>query len=99
VLFFYCQINATTTSQETITWTRDGATLKHDVPHIRIRASTSSANFTSLLLVVDSFQDADSGVYQCISTVQGYASGFTLNVTGMSVVSLDHVDVHAHAAQ
>jgi hypothetical protein len=82
VLFFYCQIN-TTTPQGTITWTKDGVQLDQNVPHIRIRASTDSADFTTLLLVVDSFQSSDNGVYQCISTVEDFANGSSLALTGM----------------
>ena len=53
-----------------------------DVPHIRLRTSTSSSS-TTLLLVLDNMVFSDAGVYQC--TAQDgldTASGNELNITG-----------------
>ena len=53
-----------------------------DVPHIRLRTSTSSSS-TTLLLVLDNVVSSDAGMYQC-SAQDGLdtASGVELNVAG-----------------
>ena len=66
VVWLYCQVDSKTPNV-TATWTKDNVTLVQDVPHIRMRSSQTDTD-TTFLLVVDTFQSSDSGVYQC--TVQ-----------------------------
>ena len=53
-----------------------------DVPHIRLRTSTSSSS-TTLLLVLDNVVSSDAGMYQCTaqSGLQSF-SGNELNIKG-----------------
>ena len=63
VLWLYCEVNSTSSSL-CVTWFKDGGSLVQDVPHIRLRTSTSSSS-TTLLLVLDNAVYSDAGVYQC----------------------------------
>ena len=81
VLWLYCEVNSTSSSLS-VSWSKDGGSLVQDVPHIRLRTSTSSSS-TTLLLVLDNVVSSDAGVYQC--TAQDgleTACGSSLNVTG-----------------
>ena len=66
VVWLYCQVNSKTPTVRA-TWAKDSVPLVQDVPHIRMRSSQTDTD-TTFLLVVDTFQSSDSGVYQC--TVQ-----------------------------
>ena len=81
VLWLYCEVNSTSTSLS-VSWSKDGGSLVQDVPHIRLRTSTSPSS-TTLLLVVDNVVSSDAGVYQCAAQ-DGLdtASGSSLNVAG-----------------
>ena len=81
VVWLYCEVNSTAPTL-TVTWNKDGVALMQDVPHIRMRSSTS-ASATTLLLVLDNFQVSDGGTYQC-SAQDGTstAMGDTLTLTG-----------------
>ena len=85
VLWIYCDVNSTSSSLS-VAWFKDGGSLVQDVPHIRLRTSTSSSS-TTLLLVLDNVVSSDAGVYQC-SAQDGpdTASGNELNVTGEYLV-------------
>ena len=64
MLWLYCDVNSTSSSLS-VTWVFDRIrSLVQDVPHIRLRTSTSSSS-TTLLLVVDNVVSSDGGVYQC----------------------------------
>ena len=74
MVWLYCEVNSTSPTL-TVTWNKDSVALVQDVPHIRMRSSTS-ASVTTFLLVVDNFQVSDGGSYQCsvqdgTSTVMG----------------------------
>ena len=82
VVWLYCQVNSRTPTVRA-TWTKDSVQLVQDVPHIHMRSSQTDAD-TTFLLVVDTFQSSDSGVYQCI--VQNAAMiglGTALMLTGI----------------
>ena len=84
VVWLYCQVNITTPTV-TVTWTKDSVPLVQDVPHIRMR-SFPTHFYTTFLLVVDTFQNSDSGVYQC--TVQdGAMTGMGTALTLMGTVA------------
>ena len=81
MLWLYCDVNSISSSL-LVAWSKDGGSLVQDVPHIRLRTSTSSSS-TTLLLVLDNMVSSDAGVYQC--TAQDgldTASGNELNITG-----------------
>ena len=81
VIWLYCEVNSRA-STFTVTWNKDNVPLVQDVPHIRIRNSTSDTS-TTFLLVVDNFQASDNGTYQC--TAQNgttTANGTALTLTG-----------------
>ena len=81
VLWLYCEANSTSSSLS-VSWSKDGGSLVQDVPHIRLRTSTSSSS-TTLLLVLDNVVSSDTGVYQC--TAQDgldTASGSGLTIKG-----------------
>ena len=63
VIWLYCQVNSTSPTL-TVTWTKDSVPVVLDVPHIRMRRSTSASS-TILILIVDNFQSSDTGMYQC----------------------------------
>lgn len=63
VFWLYCEVNSIA-SILIVTWNKDGVPMLQDVPHIRIRNYTSTYS-TTFLLVVDNFQDSDTGIYQC----------------------------------
>ena len=84
VVWLYCQVSIKTLTV-TATWTKDSVPLVQDVPHIRMRSSQTDTD-TTFLLVVDTFQSSDSGVYQC--TVQDgamTAMGTALMLTGIGI--------------
>ena len=84
VVWLYCQVNSTA-STLTVTWSKDGASLVQDVPHIRMRSSSDDTS-TTLLLVLDNLQASDSGVYRCTAQDGGEtARGNALTLTGLSV--------------
>ena len=86
MVWLYCQVNSRTPTVRA-TWTKDSVPLVQDVPHIHMRSSHTDAD-TTFLLVVDTFQSSDSGVYQC--TVQDGAMtgmGTALTLTGIDVAS------------
>ena len=69
-----------------LTWRRNGIPLVQTVPHIRIRLSTTTY-ISTLLLVVDNFQDSDSGIYQCGATQDGESAvGLQANLIGMECI-------------
>ena len=81
VVWLYCEVNSTS-SNLTVTWNRDSASLVQDVPHIRMRSSTSGT-CTSFLLVVEDFQVSDSGSYQCaVQEGTNTVMGDMLTLTG-----------------
>ena len=81
VVWLYCEVNSTE-STLTVTWNKDNILLVQDVPHIRIRNSTSDTS-TTFLLVVDNFQASDNGTYQCTAQDKGAtANGTALTLTG-----------------
>ena len=87
VLWLYCEVNSTSSSLS-VSWSKDGVSLVQDVPHIRLRISTSSSS-TTLLLVLDNVVSSDAGVYQC--TAQDgldTASGSALTITGYFLIEI-----------
>ena len=79
VVLLYCEVNY---NASTVTWNKDNIPLVQDVPHIRMRNSTSDTSIT-FLLVVDNFWASDNGTYQC--TAQNgttTANGTALTLTG-----------------
>ena len=81
VVWLYCEVNSTE-STLTVAWNKDGVPLIQDVPHIRMRNSTSDTSIT-FLLVVDNFQASDNGTYQCTAQDGGAtANGIALTLTG-----------------
>lgn len=86
VVWLYCQVNSIALTL-TVTWTKDGVPLVQDVPHIRMRSSSSAAASSTFLLVVDTFRGSDSGVYQCTAEDRGdTAIGTALTLTGNAVM-------------
>ena len=85
VLRLYCQVKFIT-SNLTVTWTRDGAPLVKDLPHIDIFFShdrCTSNDSVTLALVVDTFHNSDSGMYQCTAEDGIHrAIGRALTLTG-----------------
>ena len=85
VLWLYCEVNSTASSL-VVAWSKDGDRLVQDVPHIRMRRSTSGST-TILLLVVDIFLESDVGTYRCTAQDgQDTASGTSLNLTGLIIM-------------
>ncbi len=83
VVWLYCEIDLSSPSL-TLSWNKDRILLVQDVPHIRIR-TTTSANVISVFLIVDSFQASfsDGGIYQCVAEDDGTAEvGRSLTLTG-----------------
>ena len=81
VVWLYCKVNSIR-STLTVTWNKDGVPLVQDVPHIRIRNSTSVTS-TTFILMVDNFQASDDGTYQCNAQDERVrASGTALILTG-----------------
>ena len=81
VVWLYCQVNSKGVTV-TGTWTKDNVSLVQDVPHIRTRTSRGNDD-TTFLLVMDTFQGSDSGVYQCTAEEGGeMAMGTALTLTG-----------------
>ena len=85
ILWLYCEVKATSSSLS-VSWNKDGKSLIQDVPHIRLRTSTSSSS-TTLLLVLDNVVCSDTGVYQCTAQ-DGLDNdrGLELNVTGECLI-------------
>ena len=90
VLWLYCEVNSTSTSLS-VSWSKDGGSLVQDVPHIRLRISTSSSS-TTLLLVVDNVVSSDAGVYQC-SAKNGLviSAGSSISLSGyyMTIIKIN----------
>ena len=90
VLWLYCEVNSTSTSLS-VSWSKDGGSLVQDVPHIRLRTSTSSSS-TTLLLVVDNVVSSDGGVYQC-SAKNGLviSAGSSISLSGyyMTIITIN----------
>ena len=82
MVWLYCQVNSTA-STLTVTWSKNGAPLVQDVPHLRMRNSSDNTS-TTLLLVLDNLQASDSGVYQC--TAQD--GGQTVVGTSLTLLSM-----------
>ena len=79
-MWLYCEVNSIS-STLSVTWNKDGGTLVQDVPHIRLRTSTSSTS-TTLLLVIDNVVSSDTGIYQCTArNGQETANGIVFNMT------------------
>lgn len=100
MIWLYCQVNSAAPNL-TVTWTRDGTPLVEDIPHIRMKnsiisddvISLSGDNSTAFLLIVDSFQGSDSGVYQCTAEVgEDIVNGTALMLTG--TLKLYFMDKH-----
>ena len=89
VLWLYCEVNFTSTSLS-VSWSKDGGSLVQDVPHIRLRTSTSTSS-TTLLLVVDNVVSSDAGVYQC-SAKNGLviSAGSSISLSGyyMTIIKI-----------
>ena len=84
VVWLYCHVNSIASTLR-VTWSKDGASLVQDVPHIRMRSSSDDTS-TTLLLVLDNLQASDSGVYQCTAQDGGETvRGTALTLTGLSV--------------
>ena len=81
MLFLYCNVNSILPTV-TVSWTKDAILLVQDVPHIRLRASNNSDSMT-LLLIIDSFEVSDDGIYQCWAQQGGnIVFGEMLSLTG-----------------
>ena len=92
VLWLYCEVNSTSTSLS-VSWSKDGGSLVQDVPHIRLRTSTSSSS-TTLLLVVDNVVSSDTGVYQCTAK-NGLviSAGSSISLSGYYIMKIIEIDV------
>lgn len=87
IVFLYCAIHSFSPTLK-LSWIKDNLPLVPNIPHVRIRKSTSR-NYKTLLLVVDSFQKNDDGRYWCIAEDWGYmVNGNSFNLTGILVVQL-----------
>ena len=64
-----------------VEWYKNNLRLYQDAPHIRMRQFASDTN-TTLMLVINNFQQSDNGVYQCITSEGG---GIFSNVKGKKV--------------
>ena len=81
VIWLYCEVNSIATTL-TAFWNKDTRVLIEDVPHIRMRNSTSDSS-TTFFLVIDNFQMSDSGRYQCvIQNGQDEGNGRVFNLNG-----------------
>ena len=81
VIWLYCEVNSIATNL-TAFWNKDMDVLIEDVPHIRMRTRTSGSS-TTFVLVIDNFQMADSGMYQCvIQKGQDEGNGRVFNLSG-----------------
>ena len=83
VIWLYCTGNSESATP-TITWVKNGVTLRNDPPHILIRSSSNVTDMlTSSSLVVDNFGLADDGSYMCqASDGTATVSSSTLSLTG-----------------
>ena len=81
VIWLYCEVDSVSPSLR-VTWNKDNVPLTQDVPHIRMRSSSTTSS-TTFLLVVDNFQSSDDGTYQCTAE-DGVTTGngSTLILTG-----------------
>ncbi len=87
VIWLYCEINTTDTTLSA-TWLKDDFILVQDVPHIRLRYLTS-AQSTTLLLVIDNYGISDNGAYHCSAqTTREMTSGNQIALTG-NIVAVD----------
>ncbi len=82
VIWLFCEVNSTADTL-TATWSKDGAILEQDTPHIRLRNSNTSSA-TTLLLVIDYVELSDAGLYQCtaMNGQEFSATGMVFNMTG-----------------
>ena len=81
VIWLYCDVDSVSSSLR-VTWNKDNTSLTQDVPHIRMRSSSTTSS-TTFLLLVDNFQSSDDGTYQCTAedgVMTG--NGSTLILTG-----------------
>ncbi len=86
VLWFYCEANSIS-STLSVTWNKNGGQIVQDVPHIRLR-TTSTSSSTTLLLVIDNVVSSDAGVYQCTAREgQNYVRGESLTMSGTVILS------------
>lgn len=86
VIWLYCRVNSVAPSLR-VRWTKDGTTLVRNVPHIRT-TNSSSATSSTFVLVLDSFQATDDGLYQCTAEDGGDTVTSTpLTLTGMYMYS------------
>ncbi len=69
-IWLYCEVNSVDPTL-TVKWMKDDIPLIQDIPHIRMRAVSSS----TFLLIVDNFQASDSGTYRCEAHIGGEESG------------------------
>lgn len=80
-VWLYCDVDSIAPTL-TLRWYKNNAPLSQDVPHIRMRHSTSGTN-TTFLLVIDKFQVSDNGLYWCIAgDGSGRVKGKELTLTG-----------------
>ena len=81
VIWLYCEVDSVSPSLR-VTWNKDNVPLIQDVPHVRMRNSSTTSSST-FLLIVDNFQSPDGGTYQC-SAEDGVmtGNGSTLILTG-----------------
>ena len=91
VIWLYCQVNSTSPTL-TVTWTKDSVPVVLDVPHIRMRRSTSASS-TILILIVDNFQSSDTGMYQCTAQEEGGSAvmGTSLMLTGIKHFNISNM--------
>ena len=83
VVWLYCRVNSISPSLR-VTWSKDSDPLVQDVPHVRMRRSTSDAVSSTFFLIVDIFTSSDTGTYQCTAQQQGQtARGSSLILTGL----------------
>lgn len=78
VLWLYCHVDVHALR---VIWMKDGSPLFQDIPHIRKRVSFTNNSITNLLMV-DTVQTSDSGVYQCIADHERTLKGRRLTLTG-----------------
>ena len=78
VLWLYCHVDVRALR---VKWTKDGNPLVQDIPHIRKRISFTNSSITSLL-VLDTVQASDNGVYQCTAEHGRTLRGRRLTLTG-----------------
>ena len=84
VVWLYCEVNSIA-STLTVIWNRDNVLLVMDVPHITIRRYRN-ADSTTLILIFDSIETSDNGIYQCMAQDGAEtAMGTAITFTGLSL--------------